>query len=147
MTETNEKFSLTNKELAKVNKELIAANEQIKQLVSKQKEFIDITAHELRTPVQALSGNFEIIETDIPSLFQNSLEGKDNTNKEFESLIKDKPRLEQFRNRLISVYRNTQRLEKLVKDILDISKINYNRLHLNKESFNLIILSASLILS
>ena len=113
------------------------ANEQIKQLVLKQKEFIDITGHELRTPVQALSGNFELIEMDIPSLLQNSLEGKDNTNKEFESLVKDKPRLEQFANRLISTYRNSQRLEKLVNDVLDTSRIESNRLDLHKESFNL----------
>jgi signal transduction histidine kinase len=137
LTETNEKFSLTNKELAKVNKDLVEANEQIKQLVSKQKEFIDITGHELRTPVQALSGNFELIEMDIPSLLQNSFEDKDNTNKEFESLIKDKPRLKQFANRLISAYRNSQRLEKLIIDVLDTSRIESNRLDLHKESFNL----------
>ena len=137
LTETNEKFALTNKELAKVNKDLVVANEQIKQLVLKQKEFMDITAHELRTPIQAISGNFELIQMDIPSLLQNSLEGKDNINKEFESLIKDKHRLEQFANRLISIYRNSQRLEKLVNDVLDTSRIESNRLDLHKEFFNL----------
>jgi len=137
LIETNEKFSLTNKELAKVNKDLVVANEQIKQLVLKQKEFMDITGHELRTPVQALSGNFELIEIDIPSLLQNSLEVKDNLNKEFESLIKDKPRLEQFANRLISIHRNSQRLEKLVNDVLEASRIESNRLDLHKEFFNL----------
>ena len=137
LTETNEKFSLTNKELAKVNKDLVVANEQIKQLVLKQKEFMDITGHELRTPVQALSGNIELIETDIPSLLQKSLEGKDNINKEFESLIKHKPRLEQFANRLISIHRNSQRLEKLVNDVLESSRIESNRLDLHKEIFNL----------
>ena len=76
LTETNEKFALTNKELAKVNKDLVVANEQIRQLVLKQKEFIDITGHELRTPVQALSGNFELIGMDVPSLLQNSLKGQ-----------------------------------------------------------------------
>ena len=137
LTETNEKFSLTNKELAKVNKDLVVANEQIKQLVLKQKEFMDITGHELRTPVQALSGNLELIEADIPSLLQKSLEGKDNLNKEVESLIKDKPRLEQFANRLISIHRNSQRLEKLVNDVLESSRIESNRLDLHKEIFNL----------
>jgi signal transduction histidine kinase len=137
LTQTNEKFSLTNIELAKVNKDLVVANEQIRQLVLKQKEFIDITGHELRTPVQALSGNFELIGMDVPSLLQNSLEDKDNTIKEFESLIKDTARLKQFANRIVSVYRNSQRLEKLVNDILDTSRIESNRLDLHKESFNL----------
>ena len=137
LTETNAKFALTNKELAIVNKELVVANEQIRQLLLKQKEFIDITGHELRTPVQGLSGNFELIEMDIPSLLQNSLESEDNINNEFESLIQDKPRLKQFSNRLISAYRNSQRLEKLVNDVLDTSRIESNRLDLHKESFNL----------
>jgi signal transduction histidine kinase len=137
VTETNERFALTNKELAKVNKDLIIAHEEIKQLVLKQKEFVDIAAHELRTPIQALSGNFELIETDIPSLLQNSVEAKEATIKEFESLIKDKPRLEQFTNRLISSYKNSQRLDKLVNDILVTSRIENNKLQLHKEPFNL----------
>lgn len=135
LTEANEKLALTNRELSVVNRELFTANEQVKQLIIKQKEFIDITGHELRTPIQAISGSFELIEMDIPSLMQNSI--KNNTHKEFESLIKDKPRLEQFTNRLISAYRNSQRLEILVNNLLDLSKIDGNRLHLNKESFNL----------
>ncbi len=138
VTETNERFALTNKELAKVNKDLIVAHEEIKQLVIKQKEFVDIAAHELRTPIQALSGNFELIETDIPSLLQNSVEGKEATIKEFERIIKDKPRLEQFTNRLISSYKNSQRLEKIVNDILVTSRIENNKLQLHKEPFNLI---------
>jgi len=137
VTETNDRFALTNKELAKVNKDLIVAHEEIKQMALKQKEFVDIAAHELRTPIQALSGNFELIETDIPSLLQDSVEGKEATLKEFENLIKDKPRLEQFTNRLISGYKNTQRLEKLVNDILVTSRIENNKLQLHKESFNL----------
>ena len=137
VTETNERFALTNRELAKVNKDLIAAHEEIKQLVLKQKEFVDIAAHELRTPIQALSGNFELIETDIPSLLQNTVEGKEAIIKEFESVIKDKPRLEQFTNRLISSYKNSRRLEKLVNDILITSRIENDKLQLHKESFNL----------
>jgi len=137
VTETNERFALTNKELAKVNKDLIVAHEEIKQLLLNQKEFVDIAAHELRTPIQALSGNLDLIETYIPSLLQNSAEGKEATIKEFERLIKDKPRLEQFTNRLISGYKNSQRLKKLVNDILVTSRIENNKLELHKESFNL----------
>jgi signal transduction histidine kinase len=135
--ETNHMFALTNKELAKVSKDLVAVQEEIKQMVIKQKEFVDIAAHELRTPIQALSGNFELIETEIPSLLQNSVKGMEATLKEFENLVKDKPRLEQFTNRLISSHKNTQRLEKLVNDILVTSRIENNKLQLHKESFNL----------
>ena len=38
---------------------------------------------------------------------------------------------------VISTYRNSQRLEKLVNDILDTSRIESNSLDLHKESFNL----------
>lgn len=68
---------------------------------------------------------------------QNSAEGKEGTIKEFESLIKDKHRLEQFTYRLISGYRNSQRLEKLANDILVTSRIENNKLQLHTESFNL----------
>ena len=53
------------------------------------------------------------------------------------SIVEDKEKLAEFRKALISTYRNSQRLEKLVNDILDISRIEGNRLELHKESFNL----------
>jgi signal transduction histidine kinase len=137
LTEINEKFAMTNKELADVNKDLVVANEQINQLRLNQKEFLDITTHELRTPIQAIYGNYEMIEMDLPSLLQNSLTGQNNIKNEFNSLIKDNQKLDQFTNRLVSTYRNSQRLEKLVNNVLDLSRIDSNRLHLHKESFNL----------
>ncbi len=137
LTEINEKFAMTNKELVDVNEDLVVANEQIKQLHLKQKEFIDITTHELRTPIQAIYGNFEMIDMDLPSLLQNSLTGQNNIKNEFNSLIKDNQKLDRFTNRLVSTYRNSQRLEKLVSNVLDLSRIDSNRLQLHKESFNL----------
>lgn len=128
---------MTNKELADVNRELVVANEQIKNLLVKQKEFLDITAHELRTPIQAIYGNFELIEMDLPSLLKNSLTSQNNIKNEFNRLIEDNQRLNQFTNRLISTYRNLQRLEKLVNSVLDLLKKDSNRLLLRKESFNL----------
>ncbi|MBA2266831.1 MAG: HAMP domain-containing histidine kinase, partial [Nitrosopumilus sp.] len=121
-------------------KELIVANEQIRQLVLSQKEFIDITAHELRTPIQAISGNFELIKmTYVPSLFQvsSNRQNSNNIDKDFEILFKDKNRLNDFAFGLVSTYRNAQRLEKLVNVILVASRIESNRLELHKESFNL----------
>lgn len=137
LIEINEKFAMTNKELVDVTKDLVVANEQIKQLHLKQKEFMDVTTHELRTPIQAIYGNFEMIEMDLPSLLQNSLTDQDNIKNEFNSLIKDNQKLDQFTTRLVSTYRNSQRLEKLVNNVLDLSRIDSNRLYLHKESFNL----------
>ena len=137
LIDINEKFAMTNKELADVNRDLVVANEQIKNLLVKQKEFLDITAHELRTPIQAIYGNFELIEMDLPSLLKNSLTSQNNIKNEFNRLIEDNQRLNQFTNRLISTYRNLQRLEKLVNSVLDLLKKDSNRLLLRKESFNL----------
>jgi signal transduction histidine kinase len=130
----NQKTSQLKETIEKLRK----ANEDLKASDKMQKEFINIAAHELRTPTQAISGNLELIEiSHIPSLFKGSSTEQTGIDKEFESLVKDKDRLYDFTNGLVSAYRNSQRLEKLVNDILDTSRIESNRLELHKEPFNL----------
>jgi len=99
LTEANKKFTKVNKELAAVNKELFLINEQLKQHHIKQKEFIAISSHELRTPLQSILGYAEIL-----------LETPQNI--EYIKFIKT----------------NAKRLERIVSDILDISKIDNNLL-------------------
>ena len=117
------------------------ANEDLKLHDKMQKEFINVAAHELRTPTQAISGNLEYIEMAyLPSLFEGpaaKIEKQDAFNDEFEDLVRDKDKLQQFKSGLVSTYRNSQRLEKLVNNILDVSRIETNRLELNREYFNL----------
>ncbi len=109
LAENTQKFAITNKELASVNKELVTSNEQIKQLALKQKEFIEITAHELRTPTQAILGYSEMMISN-PSV-----------NMEYPKRI----------------MRNASRLQKLVSNILDMAKIDNNEFSLDKKPFNL----------
>ena len=104
LTETNEKFAAVNKELAAVNKELAQVNENIKQYQEKQNEFINIISHELKTPIQAIIGYIELF-------FEQS-------EKKFE-----------YGGRII---RNAERLQKIILDIRDMSKIDNNALTLNK---------------
>ena len=114
------------------------ATEDLKSQDKMQKEFINIAAHELRTPTQAISGNLELIEmTYLPSILQDISINQDELSREFEKLVGNKDNLDEFRKALISTYRNSQRLEKLVNNILDTSRIESNRLELHKESFNL----------
>lgn len=114
------------------------ANENLKLHDNLQKEFINIAAHELRTPTQAISGNLELIEMlYIPSIFQEPSKGQDRIDEEIESLIRNKDKLGEFKNGLVSTYRNSQRLEKLVNGILDISRIESSRLKISKQNFNL----------
>ena len=77
-----------------------------------QKEFINIAAHELRTPIQPILGLTEIVKNEI----------KDN----------------QHQKELLDiVISNAKRLKKLSEDILDVTKIESHSLKLNKENFNL----------
>ena len=52
-------------------------------------------------------------------------------------MVKDKDQLHDFIEGLLSTYRNSQRLAKIVSDILDVSRIEGKRLELNKELFNI----------
>lgn len=117
------------------------ANDELKHHDQIQKEFINVAAHELRTPTQAISGNLELIEMMyLPSLFESPQEGekKQGTfDKEFDQLAKDKDKQQRFRSGLVSTYRNSQRLERLVNNILDVSRIESKKLQLDKEHFNL----------
>jgi signal transduction histidine kinase len=81
-----------------------------------QKEFINIAAHELRTPIMPILGEAEYIEHQF----------------------NDKQRKVIVENEQIAlIIRNAKRLERLASDILDVSKIESQSLKLNKERFNL----------
>jgi len=95
--------------LAESIKQLGTANEQLAVNEKMQREFINIAAHELRTPTQAILGYSE--------LFDMRDEGK-------EEIIK-------------AIARNANRLERLTNDILDVTRIEGNALSLSKEKFNL----------
>lgn len=114
------------------------ANEDLKTHDKLQREFINIAAHELRTPTQAISGNLDLIEImHIPSIMQNTGHNENELRKEFQEILEDKEKLADFIRGLQSTYRNSQRLEKLVNDILDTSRIESNQLEIHKEGFNL----------
>ena len=91
--------------------QLVKANEQLKVHDKMQKEFINIAAHELRTPIQPILGLSEIILSKTKDIEQAKL--------------------------LEVVSRNAKRLQRLTEDILDVSKIESQALKLNKNPFNL----------
>jgi signal transduction histidine kinase len=74
-----------------------------------QKEFIDIAAHEFRTPIQSVLGYSEMIHANLK-----------NFDRYFDKII-----------------RNARRLEKLTEDILDVSRIEGKNLLLSKSNFEL----------
>ena len=105
-----------NVSLVQSNKLLAAANEQLKMHDRMQKEFINVAAHELRTPIMPILGDAEFIE--------NQFNGVKNT-------------VEVEKEEVSSIIRNAKRLDQLASDILDVTKIESNSLRLNKEEFNL----------
>jgi two-component system sensor histidine kinase VicK len=85
--------------------------EQLKIRDKMQQEFINVAAHELRTPVQPIIGLTEMLR----------------------SQIKDTKQLE-----LLEVtIRNAKRLMQLTNDILDVTKIEGKSLDLKNQKFNL----------
>ena len=106
----------TNMSLLKSNQLLEEANEQLKVHDRMQKEFINIAAHELRTPIMPILGEVEIIEED--------LDPKTKTVKVEEEQIQ-------------LIIRNAKRLDRLASDILDVTKIESNSLKLEKAYFDI----------
>ena len=128
-----EELSAANKELARVNEELALANEQIKSKQEITKEFVNIAAHELRTPTQSILGYSELLqilfeEEEEEQIITSNSANIDSTAKELE---------EQKKKALDAIVRNVTRLDSLEKVILDITKIESNTLTLDKERFNL----------
>jgi signal transduction histidine kinase len=85
------------------------ANEQLTIHDKLQREFINIAAHELRTPLQPILGLSQILESKL---------GEGN-------------------EEMKVIARNARRLEKLAQDILDVSRIESGALSLNIQTIDL----------
>ena len=86
-----------------------------------QQEFINIAAHELRTPIQPILGLSDV-------LLQSDIFFDSHRNKNIEINLKEMVQI---------IARNARRLQRLTEDILDITKIEGKTLKLNKQSFDL----------
>jgi two-component system sensor histidine kinase VicK len=95
--------------------ELKATKEKIEAQDRVQREFLDIAAHELRTPIQPILGMANLIE----ALFA---EGK---------------KVSMTKEDIALIIRNAKRLEHLSADILEVARIESGNLHLNTEQFNM----------
>jgi signal transduction histidine kinase len=97
---------------AELYEKLSQAHEQLKIHSKMQKEFIDIAAHELRTPIQPILGLTEILLC----------------NKRIDRAAQEE--------KLNVIARNAKRLKLLTDDILDVTKIEGQALQLKKELIN-----------
>jgi two-component system, OmpR family, sensor histidine kinase VicK len=94
--------------------QLKEAHEQVKIHDKMQREFIDVAAHELRTPIQPILG--------LSQVLQSKLEKDKNT---------------EYQELLDPIVRNAKRLQQLTEDILDVTKIESQSLQLKKELLNI----------
>ena len=74
-------------------------------------EFINVAAHELRTPIQPILGLSEVLHAKITDTEQRQL--------------------------LDTITRNAKRLQQLTEDILDVARLESQSLKLNKEKFDI----------
>jgi signal transduction histidine kinase len=110
--------------------ELRTANEELRTHDKMQKEFINIAAHELRTPIVPILNLSELLYSNVlldPSARQQ--QRQENGQEE----QKQKEMLEMLK----IILRNANRLHQLTEDILDTTRIESNTLKLRKEKFNL----------
>jgi len=95
--------------LIQSNKKLMNAYDTLKQHAEMEKEFIKITAHELRTPSQSIIGYSEMMKY-YPDKCQQYLD---------------------------PLLRNAERLHLLITDMLDVARIESHSLKLHKTHFDL----------
>jgi signal transduction histidine kinase len=85
--------------------------ERLKESDKMKDEFINVAAHELRTPIQPILSLTEVLRSKIKDIQQQEL--------------------------LDIIIRNAKRSQQLTNDILDVTKIESHSLNLKKEPFNL----------
>jgi signal transduction histidine kinase len=103
--------SVLGEEVRKRTKQLDESNEKLKLQDRMQREFINIAAHELRTPIQPILGLSGILKSKIKDMEQGE--------------------------HLDVIFRNARRLQRLTEDILDVTKIESQALQLKREQFDI----------
>jgi signal transduction histidine kinase len=94
-----------------------------------EKEFINMAAHEIRTPVQPLLGMTDIL--------MSQFEEEEDEEEPQERGKKNKKEITVTKEEIEMIARNAKRLERLTSDILEASRIESNTLKLNEKLIDL----------
>jgi len=103
-----------NNEITRINTELTVANEKLSSLDQFRKEMISNISHDLRTPMASIIG--------------------------FLDLVRDKNVAvsDENKNKFINVaYAETKRLNNLISDLFELSKLESGQIKINAEAFNI----------
>jgi signal transduction histidine kinase len=104
-------------------------NEQLKKVDKIQKEFINVAAHELRTPIVPILGLSELLYNQI----KKKGDGEGIEQKQQHQIVQEEKQLE----KLEVIIRNATRLQGLTEDILDVTKIESQALKLRLDRVDL----------
>src|SRR5918911_1761133 len=111
LRDINQRLEESNEKLRQREELIRVQYEKLKESDNMKNEFINVAAHELRTPIQPILSLTEAIRSRIKEPQQREL--------------------------LEVTIRNAKRLQRLTEDILDVTKIESHTLNLKKELFNL----------
>ena len=100
----------------KKTNELQIANQELLLHDKLQKDFINVAAHELRTPIVPILGLSEFL---------------------YEKVLNKNLKQEILKESLQIIVRNSSRLHKLIESLLDVIRIESDKLRLNKERFDI----------
>jgi Na+/proline symporter/nitrogen-specific signal transduction histidine kinase len=112
--EYNRRLEQKSHELAKIGEELRAANERLRELDRLKDEFVAMVSHELRTPLTSIRAFAEILR-----------DGKD---------LPEEKRV----HFLEVVVLESQRLSRLIEEILDLARLESGRLTLSPQRLDLV---------
>ncbi len=112
ITAISEERDSINSELEKNLAELEHALDSIKNDEAKKNEFLAILGHELRNPLTPIVTNLQIME----------LQG-----------VADSP----YKDSVAAIKRQVKNIERLVEDLLDVSRITRGKIYLNRERIDL----------
>ncbi|MFO7649117.1 MULTISPECIES: sensor histidine kinase [Halomonas] len=115
--EVNRRLEQKSRELARTSEELRAANERLRELDRLKDEFVAMVSHELRTPLTSIRAFAEIL--------RDSQELPDEKRVHF----------------LNVVVLESQRLSRLIEEILDLARLESGRLTLNPQRLDLVALA------
>jgi signal transduction histidine kinase len=140
------------KELQESNRLLGVTNEQLRERDLMQNEFINIAAHEMRTPIQPILGLSDIILQRILNIAKQLQRGEEEKEEVIYEQLQDSSSVPTRSNSIFRsslslsvekiipmveiINRNAKRLEKLTNNLLDVTRIENNKsLDVSKELF------------
>jgi signal transduction histidine kinase len=120
LAQLSSSFENMRKTIVGKTREVLKANEELRQKDRLKDEFINVAAHELRTPIQPILGLCEALRTKIQRSNATT------------NLLHDEEQ------KLDIIVKNAKRLGRLAQEILDVTRIESKQFDLNLQRFDIV---------